>query len=605
MHRIRFFARSLLPAAILAAIPVFVAAPAASGAITAQTARAASAPELLAKATPDECFAGIGQPYPPGPPCQEGKAKVNQSYVWGLAQSGDRVWFGTGANVQCLTLGTSLAQTTPTQNDDYVCEYGSSQLGNQLTQKIGGVGGKLGNLKDSLGSAGSLAAGLGDWRAPKVYVYQTSAKKLTDKTADINNASSNDSMRLNTTVGMRAAGTYNGVVLLGGPGLLGINLFAFDSNSGKYLGSTTLNTYGNIRHFVVADGALYAGVGIGPEGQGGGAVLRWTGNRSNPFKFTTVGYLPSQVADLVVHQGRLFVTTWPSAGGSTKATAAGLWMSAPLAKGQRGLTKDDAGSWRQVWGVSQYEPDPIVAKTYGLGSLASYGGYLYWGTMHVPLQATAAMVKQYPPANDQQGGLAVKNTQRTVSIFRAADFDKGRPTVDLLYGASQLPAYDPKANNGAGAWHLASTGYTPKWGSSGFGNVYNNYTWSMVVAGGSLYVGTMDWGQISQYAPAKALPGVRAAFGTPDPKTYGADLWAFDSPQSPARPVDTTGLGNYFNYGVRNMVADGSTIYLGMANPMNLRTDKGDNVPEGGWELIRLRATGNNRPAAYRPGRGH
>ncbi|HTJ36228.1 MAG TPA: hypothetical protein VL738_23685 [Dactylosporangium sp.] len=582
MHRIRFFTRSLLPAAVLAAIPVLAIAPAANGAETAQAVRTASAPELLAKAAPDECFAGVGQPYPSGPPCTSGKAKVNQSYVWGLAQSGDRVWFGTGANVQCLTLGTSLAQTTPTQNDDYVCEYGSSQLGKQL----GGLGG-LGNL----GNLGGLAAPLGDWRAPKVYVYQTSSRKLTDKTGDINRASSTDKMRLNSTIGMRAAGTYNGVVLLGGPGLLGLNLFAFDSKSGKYLGSTTLNTYGNIRHFVVADGALYAGVGIGPEGKGGGAVLRWAGNKSNPFKFTAVGYLPSQVADLVVHQGRIFASTWPSAAGNTKSTEAGLWMSAPLASGKPGLTKDDAASWRRVWSVSQYEPDPVVATTYGMGSLASYGGYLYWGTMHVPLQSTAAMVKQYPPANAQAGALAVKNTQRTASIFRATNFDKASPTVELLYGASQLPKYDPKGNKGAGAWQLASTGYTPKWGSAGFGNAYNNYTWSMVVVGGSLYVGTMDWGYISRYSPPNALAGVRAAFGTPDASSYGADLWAFDSPQTKARPVNTTGLGNYFNYGVRNMVTDGSSIYLGMANPMNLRTDKGDNVPDGGWELLRLRTS--------------
>ena len=38
--------------------------------------------ELLGKAAPDECFAGIGQPYPAGPPCAQGQAKVNQAYVW-------------------------------------------------------------------------------------------------------------------------------------------------------------------------------------------------------------------------------------------------------------------------------------------------------------------------------------------------------------------------------------------------------------------------------------------------------------------------------------------------------------------------------------------
>jgi hypothetical protein len=52
--------------------------------------------------------------------------------------------------------------------------------------------------------------------------------------------------------------------------------------------------------------------------------------------------------------------------------------------------------------------------------------------------------------------------------------------------------------------------------------------------------------------------------------------------------VDTTGLGNYLNYGVRSMVVDGSTVYIGTANPMNLRTDLTDDVPEGGWELLKL-----------------
>jgi hypothetical protein len=61
--------------------------------------------------------------------------------------------------------------------------------------------------------------------------------------------------------------------------------------------------------------------------------------------------------------------------------------------------------------------------------------------------------------------------------------------------------------------------------------------------------------------------------------------------------VDTTGLGNYLNYGIRSMTTDHrSALYLGMANPMNLRTDKSDDVPEGGWELIRLPV--DSRPSA-------
>lgn len=47
------------------------------------------------------------------------------------------------------------------------------------------------------------------------------------------------------------------------------------------------------------------------------------------------------------------------------------------------------------------------------------------------------------------------------------------------------------------------------------------------------------------------------------------------------------GVGNYANYGIRTMVSD-DALYLGSANPMNLMTDRSDDRPEGGRELLRL-----------------
>lgn len=38
----------------------------------------------------------------------------------------------------------------------------------------------------------------------------------------------------------------------------------------------------------------------------------------------------------------------------------------------------------------------------------------------------------------------------------------------------------------------------------------------------------------------------------------------------------------------RNMLVDGNIIYLGMASPMNLRTDSTGGVPTGSWELSEL-----------------
>ena len=62
----------------------------------------------------------------------------------------------------------------------------------------------------------------------------------------------------------------------------------------------------------------------------------------------------------------------------------------------------------------------------------------------------------------------------------------------------------------------------------------------------------------------------------------------FSSSDKAATPISTTGFGNYLNYGVRNMIPNSSGLYLGSANPMNLRTDPTDSVPEGGWELIKM-----------------
>ncbi len=257
--------------------------------------------ELLAKAQPDECFNGIGQPYPAGPPCAEGQPKVNQAYVWSLAEANNRLWFGTGANVNCIVQGSTLQLPNPRINDDYVCEFAQSQIVAQNP---------------------TMPKNVGDHRRPHIYYYDLGTKALTEKTDEVQNASPDDLNRLKNTLGLRAGGTANGVVLLAGPALgMSINMFAFDTTTGQYLGSANFAKYGNIRHFLVADGVLYAGVGVGQNGKNGGYLLRWTGDKTNPFAFTEVGQLPAQVADLTVHEGRIFVSTWSAVAGGSLAAA--------------------------------------------------------------------------------------------------------------------------------------------------------------------------------------------------------------------------------------------------------------------------------------------
>jgi hypothetical protein len=514
--------------------------------------------ELLAKAPPDECFNGIGTPSTAGPTCDQGQPKVNQAYVWGLAKSGQTLWFGTAPNVLCLVLGGYLGQTTPMQTPSFVCEFGQSKYAQPPY---------------------SLPASVGDWRPSRIYSYNLDTKVLVDRTVP--------DPRLTMTMGLRSAMAIGKVTILAGPGLKsGVNLFAFNTETGAYLGSANLPQYSNIRKWVQVGGAYYTGV---RNSTGGGSVLRWKGNGDtlqNLFDFEVVGTLQSEAAELAEHQGRLFVTTWPET--TVKPVRqASLYMSPVMPAG--GLTAADAANWTQVWQASDYEPDPVTAATYGGGALASFGGYLYWGTMHVPFMSALAHLQVYgQPADETEAIVAILGSNRAITIFRGQNFGQANQKIELAYGMANLPSYTP----GTG-WEIVPNkmGAAPLFGLSGFGNFYNNYTWTMAVYRDQLFVGTMDW----SYLLADTLPyiveyltGQPFTVTIPFPLgTYGADLWRFAGPQRQAVPVSLFGVGNQANYGIRNMLA-ADALYLGMANPMNLLTAEGG--PKGGWELLKVQA---------------
>lgn len=529
---------------------------------------------LLAKAKPDECFNGVGAAYTAGPPCATGQPKVNQAYVWGLTQVGRTLWYGTGANVHCLVSGATLDYVKPTANDNWTCEYGASQV----------------RANDA-----EIPDYLGDMRAPQVWTYDTLTRKSVDMSAQIRKASPADATRLAHTIGLRAAGNYNGVVLLGGPALEeNLNMFAFDAATKKYLGSYTFTEYGNIRTFLNADGGLYLGVGIGRNGSAGGAVWRWTGDQADPFAFETVATLPVQAADLTVYNGRLAATSWPAEKPTSQQMLAGLWISPELP-----LDGSDASGWTQVWNARQYEPDRVVSATYGGGGIAAFDGYVYWGTMHVPMKSSTVHANAYPPADDEAAKQQAVKTQRAISIWRGKDLGQPTQKIELVYGEQTLPAWDTATSS----WKDVSTNYTPLYGKSGFGYLFNNYTWRMTVVDNKLFVGTMDWSYLVRdlIADAGTSADVNAAarraladpgnWHTPliDPAKFGGDLYMFPDSSSPAEAVSTRGVGNYLNYGIRNMIPNGrGGLYLGSANPMNLRTNPYDVKPEGGWELIEM-----------------
>jgi hypothetical protein len=541
---------------------------------------------LLAKAVPDECFNGVGQP----PTCVGSSVpKVNQAYVWGLTYANGKLWFGTVANTECLVLGQVLGQLlgpnmyleTPT----WVCEYGLGLFG----------------------KAYHLPAAAGDWRPPKIYAYDIQQGIITERTADAG-------ALVNTTTGLRSAGTLGDVVFIAGPSLSlagGVNFFAFRASDGAFLEAKYISIYNDIRRWLVVDGVLYCGVG---KSDGTGAVLRWVGTASSPFTggaddngFVVVGNVPSSAADLALHENRIFVHTWPSTNLTPppgSVPLARLIMGPKIPDGGLTPANADKANWVTVWKATDYEPDAVTARTYGGGALMSSGGYLYWGTMHVPFAGMRAAMT-LPGVRFSN---AFIGTFRAISVFRGKNFATKKPILELLYGEQYLPVavQDPVTKNysyttGEDALHQNKMpNPVPKYGKSGFGNAFNTYTWAMEIYKGKLYVGTFDW----TYMAEQYWNGEIAGLGTPSGSIYnfltplldgavsGADLFRFET-DGRAYLVSNDGIGNITNYGVRNMLTVAEALYLGMANPMNLDSprnpaDLDPGKPQGGWELLEL-----------------
>ncbi len=525
--------------------------------------------ELKAKATPDGCYFGVGsnQNYynPAGIDCDEcttlgGIPKTNQAYVWGLTQESDKLFFGTGPNIHCLVLGGYLGLTSPIETDCWVCEFGEGPFTPPIPPQIG------------------------DWRPPRLYTYNTLSGEEIDITPP--------DPGISEISGIRSAGSLNGVALLGGPLMTGgIKIYAYNTETNEYLGSTTMlvvpgtaTGVTNIRKWVVIDDVLYLGLGT----MSGGSVLRWNGDLADPFLFEQVGVLDGQAAELAEHDGKLFVATWPGLAGKANDVA-GLWMSPEIQTG--GLTTADANSWQKVWQTTDFEPDPVVAATYGGGALKSFGGKLYWGTMHVPFVSTFAHFQLFPPATLEDSIAGILGTYRAISLFSGDDFGTPDEHIDLLYGNHYLPKY----THGTG-WELVpnNMGATPLYGPAGIWNLFNNYTWTMDLYKSELYVGTMDWSFLLYGTLGELFAGAfsfELKDGTANYKNidgynipsffFGADLFRFPTPDVYAVPVSLNGMGNDMNYGIRTMVADEDHLYLGTANPMNLD-------PQGGWEIIEL-----------------
>lgn len=546
----------------------------------------------IAKAEPDECYYGLGTNFPfTSPPCLFQLGKVNYSYPWGttLDASGQHIIVGTAANPHCLAQG-AFGFTTPYETQSWACEFGLSPYA-------------------------FLIPGLdliGDFRPGQILAYNKNTHLITDLTPQDPSQPFGVTPEVLVTRGMRFATTIGDLMIIGGPTLTGnVQLFFYRSDTLAYLGQASLPGYNSIRRATLVDGELYIAMGK----PSGGEVLKWTGSVSaapcaSCNSFEVVGEFDGLVAFIIEHEGRLFASTWPAFDGSSLAR---VFMSRPLNGAP--LTNADANSWTQVWDASAYDPDPLMAATYAGGAMASFDGYLFFGTMHLPDLGLGLFLDIHGvPTTEEETLATLYATLRPTVLFRGKSFGTPQQEIDLAYGAKTLPVFEPGGD--FGTWvsqpnNMPAGKKAPLFGYSGYTNPYNAYTWAMRVWDNRLWIGTLDTTYSFQQASSAVLqalaedPGVDPEmlqevtdavnqFFLPLSFQNGGDLLYMTDGDAPALPESLFGVGNFTNWGVRNILEIDGDLVSAMANPSNKLANPFDLLPEGGWELIRHERRPNN-----------
>lgn len=543
---------------------------------------------VVAQAEVDECFTGIGNE--PREPNARGRCrgrstpKKNHTYAWGMTEEGRHLWWGTGPNPVCTLLAPAPGFPTfpplaSGRGVGFACEFAASWRAQQNPA--------IGNL--------------GDHRPPQIWRMNTC-------TLESENLSPTNDPNLADVVGLRSAGSVNDVVFVAGPGGAAtgnfsaaqngnsIIMLAFEASSGRYLGSRRFPEYRNVRQWLTHGGVLYVGVtnkGV-PEGPGGGAILRWTGDKADPFRFSTVGRITEAPGNMVVHQGRIFISAWPDTNAAGLAIGtSGVWMGPTIPFG--GMTVANASDFREIWTVAEIEPDPGVEASVALGPIRSWRGSLYWGTMHFPLGGLQGHVQRSGQTWDGPLGFVstVLATQRSATFLRGDGFGEGvnpsQGTVRKLYGDPVVPVW-----NGSRFVLRPSRGGLARFGLGGFNYWLNSYVWQMGITQGNLFAMTYDLSDSIAgvlQAAGNANGGIVPRFLTTmiaiagaNPLIAGSDIWRFRQPFLPALPVTINTGGNPEQFGIRTVVAKDDFLWLGTAGGRPLDRN-------GGFKILRFNPT--------------
>ena len=508
-----------------------------------------------------------------------GRVKHNQSYLWGMTVADNKVYWCTNTNYLCVGGSAGLgAASRPGSdiskgymNNSWVCECESGIYG----QTVHGA------IKPEY-------AQYSDTRIPRIYCYDIT----TGSVQDITPSGGDYDKLLQDCQGLRSAGYHNGVAFFGGPSLygstsgqtVGSSFFAYDTDAGKFIGCKALtdidgNAITDIRRWYVHNGVLYCGVRItDANGKDRGAVLRWYGDKTNPWQFKIVGWMANEAAELCVYNGYMYVGGW-----NTASLAVSTVVKGPKVP-DNGLQPVDinATEWPIIWKYSDYDAHAIALRTTYTAGMQVWKNHLYWGTFNaVYVIPNIAAANGYTDMTSPEALCFYLGSVRQTSFWRLNTRDK----VELLYGETELPVWN-KPTTGKDTWTMKSTGWTPKFGRAGFGQPWTAYTWTMAEYGGDLFIGTMNAETLlkavsvnpdstqSQFAILQRLTGRKTGH-------EGFELLRMQDPETAPQYITTDGFGNGTAYGIRNLAVLDKRLFIGSASPLNLER-------HGGWHLFRL-----------------
>jgi len=555
----------------------------------------------VAKAQKDGCFFSVGnennQYAAKGIDIEAclaegGNPKANQSYIWCSTEEAGKLFYGTASNYLCQSF-MNFSRNDSLHDNCLACEWKYSMFGAQ----------------------NDLIGFYGDFRPPHAYVFDPETGEHIDITPY-------EDPLLQHTLGLRAAGSIDSIVFFAGPGmgknpgeLQGIRIFAFDAITNDFLESVQLDSLlaeyhlqpDNVRRCACVNESLYIGLSakdLKEENKKIGIVLKWTGNRHDLFKCQLVARVPGPVNEITLHNDRLYLHTWPTINmGHANSdevkieSVSSIYMSSKIEA--CGLTEDHIDSWEKVWDYSKYDPDDFVWQAYSGGKMISYNGYLYYGTLHMPMANFLMMKLKKDDASTWEMLNGLLGSHRAITVFRCKDFSLKEPEVEIVFGMEELPVYDTEKKK----WKTEANKLNkkPLSGPMGIWSPFNHYTWSMEELDGKLFIGTKSFFRmVPEMVSAmsdKMVSRLQKRIDTTKcirseiinvsglyiPSNWvGGDLFYLTKDSNIPLNITSDGFGNQYNYGMRSMTRIRDKLYVGTANPYNL-TEK------GGYELIEVR----------------